>query len=211
MLYDNINNVFYLGKNKIFDFSSFIWKPTSNVPKNLTEISDKDAIRLLQLSENKIKTPVAIVGTNKPTSKQYQIAQTLGNELGKLGLTVVCGGRMGVMEAACKGVSEVGGISVGLLPEANIENANKFVTIPIATGLGFSRGFIIAASALCLIAIGGGKGTTAEIAGGLQFNKKIFIIDSEIDLPLLEKCYSTDEIIKKISKLIFNLEAEEDG
>ncbi|WP_160116241.1 hypothetical protein [Legionella busanensis] len=52
------------------------------------------------------------------------MALEIGRLLAKLGLMVVCGGRAGIIEAVCKGVSECNGISIGILPESTIEKAN---------------------------------------------------------------------------------------
>ena len=49
---------------------------------------------------------------------------------------VVCGGMGGVMEAACKGAQEEGGMTVGILPGERRQMANPYVQIPIVTGVG---------------------------------------------------------------------------
>lgn len=112
------------------------------------------------------------------------------------------------MEGVCKGAQEEGGISIGLLPETNTDNANKFVEIPIATGIGFARNSIIATAALCLIAIGGGHGTLSEIAYGLHFNKKVFTIKCNLNVNNTIPCNTIGEIIENICRLIFGVEME---
>lgn len=196
-------------KKKIYNFNNKQWLLVDSLPKGLIEISITEAVKKLQNSSNRIKTPIGIVGTNKPTDLQFALAQNLGKELAKHGLIILCGGRAGIMEAVCKGANEMGGLSIGLLPEVNLENANKYVAIPLATGFGLARGVMIATSSLCLVAIGGGNGTWAELANGLQFGKKIFSIDSEINLPKLKKCYSIHEILENIAMTIFNIKNED--
>ena len=43
------------------------------------------------------------------------------------------------MEAACKGAAEANGLTIGILPGNDIGEANAYVKIPIATGLGIAR------------------------------------------------------------------------
>ncbi len=205
MLYDSYKNKFYL-ENKIFDFDKKDWLTIAEIPSEAIKISNVEAVEKLQTLDYKIKLPIGVIGTNKPNPQQYELAKNLGKALAKMGLSVICGGRAGTMEAVCKGIYEEGGISIGLLPEPNLENVNKYVSIPLATGFGLARGAMIATSSLCLIAIGGGNGTIAELANGLQFGKKIFSINSEIDLPNLKKCHSINEILDNIAKIIFNIE-----
>jgi uncharacterized protein (TIGR00725 family) len=78
------------------------------------------------------------------------------------------------MAACCKGVAGAGGVSIGLLPEETIAQANPHLTYAIATGIGIARNALIARGALCLVAVGGGLGTISEIALGLQFGKRVF-------------------------------------
>lgn len=206
MFFDEKEENFYLNDNKIFDFKHMKWLDTSTIPEDAIKItSSADALKKLQKSKNKIKFPIGVIGSNEPTIEQYQIAEKLGNKISELGFIVMCGGRAGVMEAVCKGVAQAGGISIGLLPETNADNANNFVTIPLATGIGIARNSIIAAASLCLIAIGGGYGTLSEIAYGLQFKKKVFSINSSLKVEDTITCQSETDIINNICNYIFNV------
>ena len=118
-----------------------------------------------------------------------------------MGLMVICGGRKGVMEAVCKGVKENNGISIGLLPEYSIEGANQYVSIPLPTGIGFARNALIASSSYCLIAIGGGNGTLSEIAYGLQFGKKVFSIECNLNADGLIKCDDVQIVVHLVASL----------
>ena len=120
------------------------------------------------------RVPVGVVGPRRASADEAQVAERIGLGLAGLGLTVLCGGRQGVMEAVCRGVSGAGGISVGLLPDADPAAANAHVGIVIATGVGLARNAIIARAALCLVAVGGGHGTTSEMALALQFGTPVF-------------------------------------
>ncbi len=81
------------------------------------------------------------------------------------------------MEAVCKGAAGNGGVSIGVLPEAEPQAANRYVTHVIATGIGEARNAIIARSALCLVAIGNSYGTLSEVALGRQFGKQVIGLD----------------------------------
>src|SRR5213082_1935561 len=74
----------------------------------------------------------AVIGPRDANAAQREAAFAVGAGLGRFGLVLLCGGKGGVMEAACEGAASAGGISVGLLPEGEWQAANRFVTIPIA-------------------------------------------------------------------------------
>ena len=68
------------------------------------------------------------------------------------------------MEAACRGASAEGGLTVGILPGRDRAAANPWVGVVVATGLGEARNAVVAATADALIAVGGEWGTLSEIA-----------------------------------------------
>jgi uncharacterized protein (TIGR00725 family) len=119
------------------------------------------------MSQDKKKI-IAVIGGGQPTSKETQLAEKVGRELAKHGAILVCGGLGGVMEAACKGASAEGGMTIGILPGENRQSANPYVQIPIATGIGYARNAAVAKSAQAVIAIGGSYGTLSEIGYALQ-------------------------------------------
>lgn len=191
---------------KLFDTASCAWMDSrKNNDNQLIKISIKDAIQHIQAQDHPFRCPVAVVGTHEPTDKQYEIAEEIGVALSYAGLSVICGGRLGIMEAVCKGVAKNNGVSIGILPESTLENANRYVSIPIPTGLGFARNSVIAASALAMIAIGNGYGTTSEVAYGLMFGKKVFSIESTINLDGVINCLSTNELLDGIYTSLLSL------
>jgi hypothetical protein len=162
------------GAGQSFDLATRTWQPGAP-PSGGRAVTVLEALAWLQRESGRpCRVPVGVVGPREPSPAQFHTAEALGRALAELGLTVLCGGRSGVMEAVCQGVAAAGGISVGLLPDAEPEAANPHVTIPIATGIGIARNAIIARAALCLVAVGSGLGTTAEVALGLQFGKAVF-------------------------------------
>ncbi|RLJ70975.1 hypothetical protein BCF55_1264 [Hydrogenivirga caldilitoris] len=116
---------------------------------------------------------VAVIGSSNSTEEEYQIAYEVGKELAKRGLAVVCGGRTGVMEAVCRGAKEEGGITIGIMPSYEGNEANPYVDIKINTGMGWNRNPIVVASGEMVIAIGGHWGTLSEIAYALILGKYI--------------------------------------
>ena len=96
------------------------------------------------------------------------MAEAVGRELARRGAILVCGGLGGVMEAACKGASAEGGVTVGILPGDSRQAANPYVQIPIVTGMGYARNVAVVKSAQAVIAIGGNYGTLSEISHALQ-------------------------------------------
>src|ERR1700688_1693330 len=124
-------------------------------------------------SGNPLRVPVGVIGPREATTRQLAAALEVGELLGDCRLTVICGGRGGVMQAVCEGVARVGGLSIGLLPETEPSGANRFVGVAIATGIGEARNALIARAAFCLIAIGDSFGTLSEVALGRQFGKLV--------------------------------------
>ncbi len=120
-----------------------------------------------------IRIPVGVIGPREATPAQLQAAEAVGAGLARMGLAVVCGGRHGVMEAVCRGAAAHGGLTVGLLPDADPGFANPHVGIVLATGIGEARNALIARAALCLVAIGDSFGTLSEVAFGRQFGKLV--------------------------------------
>ena len=72
------------------------------------------------------------------------------------------------MEAVCKGASNAGGSTIGILPGINTDEANPWIDTPICTGLGHARNLIVVRSGLAVIAIGGAYGTLSEIGHALS-------------------------------------------
>lgn len=116
---------------------------------------------------------VGVIGAGKAQKELIEIAEEVGKLLAASKAVVVCGGLGGVMEAVCKGAVKEGGITVGILPGIKKEDANPYVKIPIATGLGELRNALIVRASDILIAIGGEYGTLSEIALALKTGKKV--------------------------------------
>jgi uncharacterized protein (TIGR00725 family) len=102
-------------------------------------------------------------------------AENVGRLIASKGGIVVCGGRGGIMRAVCLGAKEKDGTTIGILPDSKYE-ANEFVDIPIVTGLGHKRNFLVVNSADVVIAIAGRWGTLNEISFSMIFKKPVILI-----------------------------------
>jgi uncharacterized protein (TIGR00725 family) len=111
---------------------------------------------------------VAVIGAARCSQTEAAAAEAVGSALAEAGATVICGGRGGVMEAACRGAQQAGGLTVGILPGDDPAAANPYVDVAIATGLGEARNAIVARTARAVVAIGGRYGTLSEIAFALK-------------------------------------------
>lgn len=116
---------------------------------------------------------VAVVGAGTATPDEQRDAELVGRGLAEAGAIVVCGGLGGVMEAACRGAKSAGGMTLGILPGSRREDANPYVDMAVATGLGELRNGLVVRSADALIAIGGEFGTLSEIALALKAGKPV--------------------------------------
>ncbi|MFU8795827.1 MAG: TIGR00725 family protein [Dehalococcoidia bacterium] len=111
---------------------------------------------------------VAVIGDSVCSEQEARLAETVGELLAQRGAVVVCGGLGGVMEAVCRGAKSRGGLTVGILPGDDPEAANRWVDVPVVTGMGEARNALVVKSARAVIAIGGGYGTLSEIAHALK-------------------------------------------
>ncbi len=107
---------------------------------------------------------VAVIGTARASESEYAVARALGAALAEAGAVVVCGGHGGVMEAVARGAREAGGLTVGILPGTEADHANRWIQVPLPTGLGDARNALVVRGAEAVIAVGGEWGTLSEIA-----------------------------------------------
>lgn len=122
-----------------------------------------------------------IVGVMGPGLNATDEALATARELGRLialeGWVLLTGGRdTGVMDAACKGAKEAGGLTVGVLPTSDTKGMSVAVDIPILTGLGQARNNINVLSSRVVIACGMGPGTASEIALAIKAGKSVVLL-----------------------------------
>jgi hypothetical protein len=116
---------------------------------------------------------IAVIGGDSPPPKALPVAEAVGRELAQRGHALICGGRGGVMEAACRGARTAGGHTIGVLPGPDRSDANEYVEFAIVTNLGAARNTIIVLSADAIIAVDGSYGTLSEIALALVHGKPV--------------------------------------
>jgi uncharacterized protein (TIGR00725 family) len=119
------------------------------------------------MMENKLVI-IGVIGGSEVSAPIACLAEEVGREIARRGAALVCGGMGGVMEAACKGTSEAGGLTIGILPGDSRREANPYVKIPIITGIGYARNVAVVKTSQAVIAIDGSYGTLTEIAYALQ-------------------------------------------
>jgi len=126
-----------------------------------------------------MKKLISVIGSDGSdinlSKHALEIAEEIGGLIAKKNAILICGGRGGIMEAACKGAKEKNGITVGIMPESK-EEANKFVEIPIISGLGNIRNSLIANTSEAIIAIAGRWGTLNEISYSMIYQKPLILI-----------------------------------
>lgn len=126
-----------------------------------------------------MKRLIAVCGSDGDdeclTADALRTAEDVGWHIAQRDGVLICGGRSGIMRAACKGAKRGNGVTVGILPVSKKE-ANEFVDIPLVTGLGHRRNFLVVNAADAVIAIGGRWGTLSEIAFAVIFEKPLVLI-----------------------------------
>jgi uncharacterized protein (TIGR00725 family) len=116
---------------------------------------------------------IAVIGSAVCDKEVAVLAEAVGREIARRGAVLVCGGRGGVMEAACRGAKGAGGTTVGILPGTDRSQANPFVDVPIVTGLGEARNAVVVRTADVVIAVTGGYGTLSEIGLALKMGRPV--------------------------------------
>lgn len=123
---------------------------------------------------------VAVIGSGRceQDSEFAQLAEEVGRRLAEAGVTVVCGGLGGVMEAVARGVAAAGGTAIGIVPSAEIADANPHCTHVVATGIGRARNLAVVSSGSAVIAVGGEWGTLSEIGFARALGRTVVALRS---------------------------------
>jgi uncharacterized protein (TIGR00725 family) len=121
---------------------------------------------------------IAVCCGATPSEDDVQLAYETGVEIAKTGAILVCGGLGGSMEAACRGASEWGGLTIGIIPTYDKKSANQWVDIVIPAGLGHARNNLVVAAAEGVIGVGGSWGTLSEIAIAVKMGKPVAVLES---------------------------------
>jgi len=121
---------------------------------------------------------ILVIGhnTNGCTPRHEDAAYEVGAAIANSDSVLITGGLGGVMEAASRGASEAGGLSVGILPQDDASFANPYCDVVIPTGMGLTRDFLNALSADGIIVVGGGSGTLSEVCAAYMHKKPMVAI-----------------------------------
>ncbi|MGD0827352.1 MAG: TIGR00725 family protein [Desulfobaccales bacterium] len=125
---------------------------------------------------------IAVIGGGRASPEIAALAREVGREVARRGAVLICGGLGGVMAAAAQGATAAGGVSLGILPDADRHRASPYLTYSLATNLGHARNILIAHSADALIAVDSAYGTISEAAIALKLGKPVVALKVEWDL-----------------------------
>jgi len=152
---------------------------------------------------------LAVLGGSTASGQEEATAQRVGALAAEAGWTVLTGGGPGVMEAACRGAIEAGGLTIALLPTSSRSESypNPWVSVPICTGSGSARNLFNVLTADLCVAIGGGPGTLSEIALALKHTTPVWCLHSwgltappGSDPPLPRIFDDEDELLTALAK-----------
>ena len=155
------------------------------------------------MSENDLRRRIrlGVIGGARPAPRFEDIARDVGRRIAEAGAILICGGLGGVMQAAARGAREAGGLTIGILPGLQPDEANPFIDIPVATGIGYARNAAVAMNADALIAVDGEFGTLSEIAFGRIYGKPVVGIETW-DIPGVEPAADPAEAVEKALRFL---------
>ncbi len=191
--------------SEVFDPWQLRWA-AAVAPAESEPVTATEAVQRLSASGLLRGVPIAIIGPKEANAAQLATAEALGRRLTETGFKLICGGRIGVMEAASRGCRAAGGSMIGILPDDEWYDANDHVAIPIATGLGPARNAIIARAAIALVAIGGGHGTLTEMAFGMHFDRLVLALQGAPEVPGAIVCEDVEEARVRIARRLLSLD-----
>jgi len=120
---------------------------------------------------------ISVIGKDGEIPENLEdAAYIVGSIIAEKGFVLACGGHTGVMEAACRGAKDNGGLTVGIMPEDSTEGANPYVDIILPTAMGYARNTLVALAGEVVIAVGGSTGTLSEIAQALNFGRQVVVV-----------------------------------
>ena len=121
---------------------------------------------------------VSVIGAADCSPEQAKAAEAVGRGLAERGVVLVCGGRGGVMEAACRGAQQAGGLTIGILPGDSVTAGNPYLTVALPTSMGHARNALVVLAGEVVIAIGGEAGTLSEIGLALKSGRRVIGLDT---------------------------------
>jgi len=145
---------------------------------------------------------IAVVGAGSADGELADLSYRVGRAIAEAGAVLLCGGLGGVMEGACRGAAEAGGICVAILPGSDTSAANPWATLALATGIGHARNAVIVQSADAVIALPGSWGTLSEIALAKKSGRPVVRFGAWEDVSELHPASSPEEAVALALRLV---------
>jgi uncharacterized protein (TIGR00725 family) len=152
------------------------------------------------------KKRVGIIGGNTPDPDSLKKAEKMGTLIAQNGYILINGGMKGVMEASARGSKSANGLVMAIVPGKQREEANPYVDISIATGLGYLRNALVVLNSDILVAIDGHYGTLSEIAYAQIYNKRVFGLNTW-DIKGIIPLSTPEEAMERINQFFNKNEA----
>jgi uncharacterized protein (TIGR00725 family) len=205
---DRANSTLFDDTGRRFDPVARRWESAGATIRSdvLEEVDVIAAVAWLQReSGHPLRVPIGVIGPREATDAQLAAALEVGELLGDCRLTVICGGRQGVMQAVCEGAARVGGLTLALLPETDPAAAKPYHGVAIATGIGEARNALLARASFCLIAIGDSFGTLSEVALGRHFGKLIIGLEGAARVEGVQHIDTAREAVAMVAQAILGV------
>jgi uncharacterized protein (TIGR00725 family) len=124
------------------------------------------------------RTVVGVIGPgDDATPQDLEAARRVGGLIAAEGWVTLTGGwNAGVMDAACRGAREAGGLTLGVLPGRDPEGVSPAVELAIPTGLGEARNNVVVLASDALVCCGMSPGTASEAALALRAGKPLVLV-----------------------------------
>ncbi len=130
------------------------------------------------MSEMARKPVIAVVGAGKCSKKLRDMAAEVGKYVAENDGVIVSGGMGGIMEGASRGAKEAGGVTIGILPSDQKDDANEFIDYVVPSGFGEARNLLVVRAADAVIAFPGKYGTLSEMAFALHAGKPLISVNA---------------------------------
>jgi uncharacterized protein (TIGR00725 family) len=146
------------------------------------------------------KVIIGVLGPGENATPDENImAFDLGKAIAKQGWITLTGGRsFGIMDAALKGATEGGGLTIGILPGENEKGSSDHAQIKIVTSMGSGRNYISVLSCHVMVVLGMAAGTASEVALALKSKKKVILLNQdEITIRFFKNIGSYNVLVSK--------------
>jgi hypothetical protein len=135
------------------------------------------------------RTIIGVMGGCEGDPCTLDNAYQVGKLIAERGWVLLNGGRpTGVMDASARGAHEAGGLTIGVLFDAEREVASEHLDLVLPTGMGSARNSINVLSSDVVVACRGQGGTLSEIALALRFGRPVVLLDFDPGTAFLNAC-----------------------